>query len=100
MIHKHLEKGDSALYLLSMINFQFRNLLIIKDLIENNKPYNVILREAKLHPYVIKKSYLQTNKFTFQKLKKIYQKIFEADIQIKTGQLIPETALDLLVAGI
>ncbi|GAI41646.1 unnamed protein product, partial [marine sediment metagenome] len=41
-IHKHLEKGDSPLYLLSMINFQFRNLLTIRDLIEKNKsPYTL-----------------------------------------------------------
>ena len=100
LLHKHLEKGDSPLYLLSMINYQFRNLLIVKDFIEKRKPYNIILKKSGLHPFVVKKSYYQSQKFTFQELKKIFQKIFEADLNIKTGRIQPEIALDLLIAEI
>ncbi len=100
LVHQHLEKGDSPLYLLSMINFQFRNLLIVKDLMEKNEPYYLISKTAQLHPFVVRKSYQQAGKFTFAELKKIYQKIFQADIDIKTGKVSPETALDLLIAGI
>jgi len=100
LLHKHLEKGDSPLYLLSMINYQFRNLLIVKDLVEKHKPYDVILRKSGLHPFVVKKSYYQSQKFTFQELKKIFQKIFKVDLDIKTGRTQPETALDLLIAEI
>ncbi len=100
LIHKHLETGDSPHYLLSMINFQFRNLLIIKDLIEKNQPYYAILKISKLHPFVVRKSYQEANKFTFPELKKIYQKIFQVDLAIKTGRVSPEVALDLFLAGI
>jgi len=100
LLHKHLEKGDSPLYLLSMINYQFRNLLIVKDLIEKHKPYNVILKKSGLHPFVVKKTYYQSQKFSFKELKKIYQKIFQIDFQIKTGKIEPEIALDLLIAEI
>jgi len=100
LLHKHLEKGDDPLYLLSMINFQFRNLLIIKDLIEKNYPYDSLIKETKLHPYVIKKSYFQSQKFTFLELKKIYQKIFQIDLKIKTGQTNAQLALDLFIAEI
>jgi len=100
LIHKHLEKGDAPLYLLAMINFQFRNLLEIRDLIEKNVPYYYIFKKSNLHPYIIKKSYQQSHKFTLQQLKKIYQKIFQVDWAIKTGKIEPETALDLLIAEI
>ncbi len=100
LLHRHLEKGDSPLYLLSMINFQFRNLLEIKELIEKNTSYARILRQSYLHPFIVKKSYQQTQKFTLQQLKKIYQKIFEVDLAIKTGKIEPETALDLFIAEI
>jgi len=100
LLHKHLEKGDSPLYLISMINYQFRNLLIIKDLIEKAKPYNVISKTSGLHPFVVKKSYSQSQKFSFQELKKIYQKIFQIDFQIKTGRIQPEAGLDLLIAEV
>jgi len=100
LLHKHLEKGDSPLYLLSMINYQFRNLLIVKDFIEKYKPYDVILKKSGLHPFVVKKTYYQSQKFTFQELKKIYQEIFKKDLDIKTGRIQPEIALDLLIAEI
>ncbi len=93
LIHQHLEKGDSPLYLLSMINFQFRNLLMVKsDEFKAGK--------LKLHPYVIRKTREQARSFSLVELKKIYQKIFEVDLAIKTGKIKPETALDLLVSGI
>ncbi len=100
LLKEHLERGDSPLYLLSMINYQFRNLLIIKDLIEKNQPYYSIFKKTQLNPFVFKKSYQQTNKFTLLELKKIYQKIFQADLNIKTGKINPEIVLDLLIAEI
>ncbi len=100
LLRGHLEKGDPPLYLLSMINFQFRNLLMVKDLMEKNKTYNTILEKTKLHPFVIKKSYLQAQKFDFEELKKIYRKISEVDLDIKTGKIDPMTALEILVAEI
>ena len=97
LVHKHLQNGDNPLYLLSMINFQFRNLLIIKDLIEKNQPYYSISKRSKLHPFVVQKSCQQATQFSFQQLKKIYQKIFQADLNIKTGRIEPQTAIDLLI---
>lgn len=97
-LHCHLKRGDHPLYLLSMIKFQFRNLLIVKDLIERKKPYYQILKESKLHPLIIKKCYFECQKFTKEELKKIYQKIFHLELNIKTGKIEPETALELLIS--
>ena len=100
LLHKHLEKGDSPLYLLSMIGFQFRNLLIVKDFIENHKPYNVILKKSGLHPFVVKKTYHQSQQFTLEELKKTFNKIFKIDLDIKTGKIKPELALEILITQI
>jgi len=104
LIHKHLERGDSPLYLLSMINFQFRNLLIMKSQELGSKFYagdmRMLTEKLKMHPYVIQKSTQQARKFNFEELKKIYQKIFQVDLSIKTGKVGPETALDLFIAEI
>jgi len=100
LIHNHLEKGDNPVYLFSMINFQFRNLLIVKELIEKQKPYYTIAEITKLHPFVVRKSYQQADKFSFAELKKIYQQLFEADLAIKTGKINSESALDLFLSGI
>jgi len=100
LIYEHLEKGDSPLYLLTMINYQFRNILIVKDFLEKGQSYSVILKKSGFHPFVVKKSYFQSRQFSFSELKKIYQNIFQADLDIKTGKVSQETALDLLIAGI
>jgi len=100
LIDKHLSKGDSPLYILSMINFQFRNLLIVKDFIEHYRPYNVILKKSGLHPFVVKKSYSQSQKFSMAELKKIYHEIFKVDYEIKTGKVDPRLALEAFIAKI
>jgi len=100
LLHKHLDEGDSCLYLLSMIAYQFKNLLIIKELQEKNKRYPVIVKTSGLHPFVVKKNYYLCNKFSFAELKKIYQKIFQIDLDIKTGKVDSELALDMLVASV
>jgi len=97
LFKNHLDQGDSPLYLFSMINFQFRNLLIVKDLLKRNLSVYAL---SGLHPYVVKKSYSLSRKFEFSELKKIYQRIFEMDLIIKTGKIEPETALDLLITEI
>ncbi len=104
LINKHLEKGDSPLYLLTMITFQFRNLLLVKSFIPENSfdmdyaSTRTLTDKLKLHPYVVKKSVFQARKFTFLELKKIYRKIFQVDLDIKTGKLDPEAALELFIA--
>ena len=100
LLHKHLDNGDNSLYLLSMIAYQFRNFLVIKELQNAQKPYNLIAKISGLHPFVVQKSYYLCNQFSIEQLKKIYKKIFQVDSDIKTGKIEPETALDLLVAEI
>ena len=100
LIHKHIKSGDNPFYLLAMINFQFKNLLLVKDFMMRKKSYSEILRESGLHPLVFKKSYFQSQKFSLEELKKICQKIFQIEIFTKTGKIEPSLALDFLIAEI
>lgn len=96
LLHQHLKDGDSPFYLLSMINYQFRNLLILKNRILAKKS----VWSLSWHPFVIKKTLQLSSKFSFEELKKIYQKIARIDADIKSGRINPEMALDLLIAEI
>jgi DNA polymerase-3 subunit delta len=100
LLHKHLDNGDNSLYLLSMIAYQFRNLLIIKELSAKGLPASGWQKTCGLHPFVVQKSYYLCNQFSMDSLKKIYQNIFQVDSDIKTGKIEPELALDLLLAEI
>lgn len=100
LLHKHLDGGEAALYLLSMVAFQFKNLLIVKELAEKGLMYASIVKKSGLHPFVVKKTYFACTQFSLAELKTIYRRIFEIDFEIKTGRIEAETALDLLVAQI
>src|SRR3989344_3426387 len=100
LLHKHLDGGEVPLYLLSMIAYQFKNLLIVKELAQKGLMYASIVKKSGLHPFVVKKTYYACNQFSFEELKKIYQRIFQVDAAIKIGKIEAETALDLLIAQI
>ncbi|OGZ73868.1 MAG: DNA polymerase III subunit delta [Candidatus Staskawiczbacteria bacterium RIFCSPLOWO2_01_FULL_38_12b] len=100
LLHNHLENGDNSLYLLSMIAFQFRNLLMVKELSEKGLMYASIVKKSGLHPFVVKKSYFLCRQFSFEELKNIYRSIFKIDSDIKIGKIDAETALDLFVSKI
>src|SRR3989344_3386306 len=56
-LHKHMDSGEAPLYLLSMIAFQFKNLLIVKELAQKGMMYASIVKKSGLHPFVVKKNY-------------------------------------------
>lgn len=99
LVREHLEKGDSHFYLLSMINYQFRNLLAVKSQEASGFDPGLAGRVG-IHPYVLRKTLQQCRAFSLEDLKKIYRKIFQIDLEIKTGKLDAEIALDLLIAEI
>ncbi len=97
LFYDHLEKGDNPLYVLSMIVYQFRNLILVRDLIEKKYSYNEMVKKSKLRPFVFRKTYNQAKKFSFQELKEIYDKLFLIDLKTKTGQNDPVLAIHLFL---
>ncbi len=99
-LYRNLTQGESEISLLGMLVYQFRNLLMVKDLIEQGIPFYNLAKKIKLHPYVLRKTYEQSKNFSYAALKKIYERLMEIDLAIKTGQIEPRAALDLVVAEI
>jgi DNA polymerase-3 subunit delta len=97
-LHSHLKRGERPAVLFSIIKYQFRNLIQVKDLMEKGEKISQIKSKLDLHPFVLEKILKISQKFKFEELKKIYQKIFNLDLAIKTGKLEPDLALDLLLA--
>lgn len=99
-LHNLLENGEAELYLLTMIVYQFRNILIAKDLVNRSNgrlsQYD-LAKSAGLHPFVAQKTLYQAKNYEIGELKKIYRTLLENDRDIKTGRIEPQTALDLMV---
>jgi len=92
LIWQHNEKNDSPFYILSMLAYQFRNLLEVKDAKDP--------RELKLHPYVLRKSVQAAQLFSREELERIYKKLFQIDLQTKTGKIDAQMALYLFAGAV
>ena len=97
ILNEHIENGESEIYLLTMIIYQFRNLLRVKSLIEGGASPDNIAKKIGLHPFIVKKSIIASRLFSFEELKNIYQKLFDIDLKIKIGEMEPQMALNLFV---
>lgn len=100
LIADHLEKGENEIRILSMINYQFRNIIKIKSLIDEEKSFFQIQTMTKLHPFVVKKTFPIAKNFSMQELKKIYKNLLETDFSIKTGKIEPRLGLEMFIAEI
>lgn len=98
-LYKLLNSGQNELYIFTMIVYEYRNLLILKDLTERGKVENqwTLAKKAGLHPFVVQKSLGTLKKYKFEDLKNAYKKILNFDIKIKTGKMESRTALELLI---
>lgn len=100
LLSRHLAQGGSPIYLLTMIVYQFRNLLIARDLLDKGKSLPDIIRVTGWKSFMAQKYYSLVQKFSRPRLKSIYAKILETDLKIKTGKINPRRGLELLVVEI
>ena len=101
LFNDQIEKGVPFEYLLTMIAWQYRNLLLIKDFLGDKKRLSpkILAQKLKLHPFVCQKALNQINKYTITELKKIYKQLLAVDLKIKTTRINPEVLFDLLIAN-
>jgi len=93
-----IDLGESENYLLSMIVYQYRNMIKIAELKDARKSMPEIAKEAKVHPFVVRKTFSILNNYSLKDLFKIYQLLYETDLGIKSGELEPSVALDRVLA--
>jgi len=51
-----------------------------------------------MHPFVVQKTTQQVQNFSLDRLKEIYNLLFETDVKVKTGKADGILSLDLLVS--
>jgi len=91
LIKNHIEKGESAIYILAMIASQIRNILSVKS---------GGTGQLGMHPFVFRKTTSQAKNFSLDELKKIYARITQLDSEIKVGKIDQSIALDVLISEI
>jgi DNA polymerase-3 subunit delta len=99
-LHRLLEEGEHPLGLFGMIVRQFRLLIQVKELKAKGATAREVATTLGIHPFPAGKLHTQASHFTTAQLEKVYRHLSETDVEIKTGEIRPEVALDLLVAGL
>lgn len=96
LFHILMESGEEIRGVFAMLIRHFRILLLLADLIAHGTKKTDLFREmkkydAKFHPYAISQAIKQVQNFSLEKLKKIYEKLAEIDLQMKIGEIKEET---------
>ena len=98
-LHELLNAGAAPMYLLTMIERQFRILLQVKELQARGATLSEIRRATGIgHRFVIEKGSRQARNFSMERLESIYAHLGDVEQHIKTGKIEDLLALDLLVA--
>lgn len=99
--HEALKNSDEN-FLFSMIIRQFRLLLVLRSEIPLRGTLDSQIDELKrLSPWQIEKLQRQSQMYTIEQLKKIYNRLYETDLSIKTGVYPNLTnAIDILLLDI
>lgn len=100
LLHGQIEIGSNEIYLLTMIVRQFRILIQLKSFLSKISNISQAAKTLSLHPFVIQKSLPMVNKYSMEELKKIFQKLLEIDLQLKSSKISGETFLEKFVLEI
>jgi len=100
MLHNLLVSGEQVYKLLALLCSHFEIILSVKEMKEEGKSFSEMKDTLGIHEFRIKKSAGFAEKYTLAHLRKILQKAYEIDKNIKTGLLESSLALELFIAEI
>jgi len=97
MLQRLLDEED-PLHLFFRLVEHFRLLLQVREIYEGGGLEGTVASQLGMHPYRAKKLYAQAKTLPMAALEKVYRKLADYDLQIKTGQVDAGLALETLVA--
>ena len=95
-----LKSGKNENYILTMIVYQFRNMMVVQDLVTRGVSRSLVAKEAELHPFVAGKTLSLLKTFDLPMLHRIYYRLMQTDLDIKTGRVEPRLGLEKLLADL
>jgi RNA polymerase sigma-70 factor (ECF subfamily) len=86
-----LEQGESMAAILPMIFIFFRRMWVVKQLLEKNHSEKNILDLLGGSSYAYRDIFATHSNFSYQHIQLIFEKILDAELQLKTTQKSPKT---------
>lgn len=97
LLAAELNYGRDPYYLLSMIMYQVRNMLLVKDLSDRNLSAAAISQKSSLHPFVVKKMLSAVQKLSLGDIRSLYSHVLDLEQGTKQGRQDLEDGLYQLV---
>jgi len=99
MMQQLFDEGNSPTQMLNMLTRQMRLIVRARELKQQRLSETEIRSRMGLAgDWLVRKTLEQANRYTFPRLKQVYQLLLETDLAIKTGKYDGELALNILIA--
>ncbi len=96
MLEKLLDEQDGLPLFFSLVG-HFRLVLQAREVVENGGNDSTVAKTLGIHPYRAQKITAQARTISLSALESIYLRLQQLDMEIKTGQIVPDLALETLV---
>ncbi len=92
-----IEGGEAPLLVLAMITRHYRQLWKVRELLDRKVPTRDIGKAAGINPYFLQGIIPQARNYEPGELRRLFEKIFQADLALKTGRVKPRIVLERLL---
>ena len=89
-----LESGEQRIGILAMILRQYRQLLYLRLMMQDNLPQSEQMKRLGVSPFVYKRLLLQGKAYTIEQLRGYVELCVQTDYAIKSGRMREDAALD------
>ena len=97
LLGNHLKHGEEPLKILGAIIWQFRLIWEVKYHMLNKSSAQQIARAMDSRPFVVEKAMPFAELFSQRKLRKVFENLYQADMELKTSSREPEIVLEGLI---
>jgi len=97
LLRQMFNQGQSGLYVLAMLQRQYRHLALAREMLDGGATSARIEERLNLRGYALDKLLEQAPRYPLSRLRATYRRLLEADASIKRGVHDDELALELLV---
>ena len=87
LLYREIKSGRDPHYLLTMVAYQLRSMLSIKDLMSRGLSNQDISKKSGLHPFVVKKNLSLLSKSSIEDIKNRFNYLAQGDLLFKQGRV-------------
>jgi len=97
LLRQMFRQGSEPLHILAMIQRQLRHLAVAREMLDAGESGRRIAEALRLREFALDKLLEQARRYSQPRLRSAFQRVLEADLQVKRGVYDGELALELLV---